>query len=183
MDNNLLQSLFRLLDCYLADYVETEVKKVGAERVEELLSMLPQLFTFALVWSIGTTTTLPGRAKFDKWLRPRLPQAGVVDFPEAKLVYDYHFDRATKTWVNWFDTVRPYAVDIKQSFNEIVVPTLDSIRMKYLVALCLTAGKHVLTPGPTGTGKSVNTAEMLTYELPPEYLTLVMTFSAQTSAN
>jgi len=41
--------------------------------------------------------------------------------------------------------------------------------MKFLVSLCVTSGKHVLTPGPTGTGKSVNTAEMLTYELPPEY--------------
>jgi len=169
VDNNLLQSLFRLLDCYLADYVETEVKKVSAERVEELITMLPQLWTFALVWSVGTTTTLPGREKFDKWLRPRLPKAGVTDFPEAKLVYDYQFDRTTKAWVSWFDTVRPYTVDVRQSFNEIVVPTLDSIRMKYLVALCLTAGKHVLTPGPTGTGKSVNTAEMLTYELPEEY--------------
>ena len=108
----MVQSLFRLLDCYLADYVETEIKKVSAERVEELLSMLPQLFTFALVWSIGTTTTLPGREKFDKWLRARLPKAG-VDFPEAKLVYDYQFDRTTKAWVSWFDTVRPYTVDVK----------------------------------------------------------------------
>ena len=50
--------------------------------------------------------------------------------------------------------------------------------MKYLTALFLTAGKHILTSRPTGTGKSVHTAEMLTYELPPEYKTLVMTFSA-----
>jgi dynein heavy chain len=106
-----------------------------------------------------------------------------MDFPEAKMVYDYKFDVATGTWANWFDTVKEYTVDIKRSFNEIVVPTLDSIRMKYLVSLMLTSGKHVLTPGPTGTGKSVNTAEMLTYELPGEYQTLVMTFSAQTSAN
>jgi dynein heavy chain len=40
-----------------------------------------------------------------------------------------------------------------------------------------------MIPGPTGTGKSVNTAEMLTYELPEEFQTLTMNFSAQTSAN
>jgi dynein heavy chain len=93
-------------------------------------------------------------------------------------VYDHTYDVKTKSWKSWFDTVREYVVDIKMSYNEIVVPTLDSIRMKYLTALLLTAGKHVLAPGPTGTGKSVNTSEMLTYELPPEYQTLIMTFSA-----
>lgn len=40
-----------------------------------------------------------------------------------------------------------------------------------------------MIPGPTGTGKSVNTFEMLTYEMPEEFLTLTRTFSAQTSAN
>ena len=55
--------------------------------------------------------------------------------------------------------------------------------MKYLASHLLKFNKHVLIPGPTGTGKSVNTTEMLTYELPEEYQTLAMTFSAQTSAN
>jgi dynein heavy chain len=182
VDNNLVQSLFRILDCYMADYVETEVKKVAAEKVDEFLQMVPELFVFALVWSIGTTTTLAGREKFNLWLRERLPKAG-VDFPAEKLVYDYTYDRQAKCWVSWLDTIPEYEVNIQMSYNEIVVPTLDSVRMKYLAALMLTNGKHVLTPGPTGTGKSVNTAEMLTYELPSEYQTLVMTFSAQTSAN
>jgi len=155
---------------------------VSAEKVEELYSMIPQLFVFSLVWSIGTTTTLPGREKFDVWLRKKLPIVN-VDFPEEKLVYDYAFDRPNKRWISWFETVGEYTVDIKMSYNEIVVPTLDSIRMKHLTARILQSGKHVLAPGPTGTGKSVNTTEMLTYELPEEYQALTMTFSAQTSAN
>lgn len=101
-----------------------------------------------------------------------------VSFPEEKQVYDYYFDRNTKNWVSWFETVPEYNVDIALSFNEILVPTQDSIRMKYIVRLLLTSGNHVLTPGPTGTGKSVNTAEMLTYDMPEEYLTLTRTFSA-----
>lgn len=43
--------------------------------------------------------------------------------------------------------------------------------------------KHVLTPGPTGTGKTVYIQELTTYEMSEEYQTLKMTFSAQTSAN
>ena len=41
--------------------------------------------------------------------------------------------------------------------------------MKYFIKTLTTNGKHILTPGPTGTGKSVNIAELLTFELPEEF--------------
>ena len=34
VDNNLVQSLCRILDCFFADFVETEVKKISQEDVE-----------------------------------------------------------------------------------------------------------------------------------------------------
>jgi len=71
-----------------------------------LLIKIPQLFVFAFTWSIGTTTTLAGREKFDKWLRERLPKVGVTDFPEAKMVYDYKYDTKTNSWISWFDTIK-----------------------------------------------------------------------------
>ena len=66
VNNNLLCSLMRLLDCYFADYVETEIKKISAEEVEDLESMCEALFVFCLVWSVGCTTDLDGREKFDR---------------------------------------------------------------------------------------------------------------------
>jgi len=41
------------------------------------------------------------------------------------------------------------------SYSEIVVPTEDSIRMKYLMKTLMSNDYHILMPGPTGTGKSV----------------------------
>lgn len=55
----------------------------------------------------------------------------------------------------WFDTIQAYNVDIKDSFNEIVVPTQDSIRMKYMLKTLIETNKHVIMPGPTGVGKTV----------------------------
>jgi dynein heavy chain, axonemal len=69
------------------------------------------------------------------------------------------------------------------NYSEIVVPTDDSVRMKYLMKHLLTHNKHVLTPGPTGVGKTVNIYELLSSEVPEEIQFLAMTFSAQTSAN
>lgn len=79
-----------------------------------------------------------------------------LEFPEEKMVYDYKFNTENKEWVNWKDTISEYKVDIKASYNEILVPTVDSIRMKHLTKFLIMHGKHCLTPGPTGTGKSVN---------------------------
>jgi dynein heavy chain len=36
VDNNLVESLMRILDCYFSAYIEDEVKKVSAEQIEEL---------------------------------------------------------------------------------------------------------------------------------------------------
>lgn len=71
-DNNLVQSCFRILDCYFADYIESEVKKVTADDIEDLEASIEQLFIFALIWSIGGTSTLEGREKFNNKLRPLL---------------------------------------------------------------------------------------------------------------
>jgi len=131
--------------------------------------MIYQIFFFAFVWSVGVTTTLEGRMKFDKWVRDAVLKPLGFEFPGEKLIYDYKFDVEKKDWINWVDTVSEYNVDIKASYNEILVPTVDSIRMKYFTKLLVMNGKHALTPGPTGTGKSVNIAELLTYELPEEY--------------
>lgn len=84
-------------------------------------------------------------------------------------MFDYKYIVDTKEWQYWRDTVQEYQVDIKSSYNEILVPTVDSIRMKFFTKLLVLNSKHALTPGPTGTGKSVNIAELLTYELPEEY--------------
>jgi dynein heavy chain len=55
--------------------------------------------------------------------------------------------------------------------------------MKYLMKTLMSNDSHVLMPGPTGTGKSVYVQQLTTYGMPEEFLTLIMCFSAQTSAN
>lgn len=44
---------------------------------------------------------------------------------------------------------------------KIIVPTTDGVRNTFLLDLLIRGGKHVLTCGPTGTGKTVNIAQYL----------------------
>ena len=55
--------------------------------------------------------------------------------------------------------------------------------MKYVKKLLITNGKHILSPGPTGTGKTINIVDLLNQEMPEEYTMIPIMFSAQTSAN
>lgn len=129
-----------------------------------------------MTWSVGTTTNLEGREKFDRKLRTLIPPN--LGFPDDGQIYDYMFDRNKKEWIIWTDTKSEYHVDSKEAYNDIVVPTFDSIRMQYLTKLLLTNKKQVLCPGPTGTGKTVNITIMLQNQLTEEYQYIPITFSA-----
>jgi dynein heavy chain len=55
--------------------------------------------------------------------------------------------------------------------------------MKYVKSTLLKFKKHCLCPGPTGTGKTVNIGNLINLEMPDEFSSVPLTFSAQTSAN
>mmetsp|Transcript_9667 Transcript_9667/g.9378 ORF Transcript_9667/g.9378 Transcript_9667/m.9378 type:complete len:296 (+) Transcript_9667:1687-2574(+) len=77
VDNNLTQSSMRILDCYFSPYVENEIKRISKDEIAKLETMIPELFVFSFIWSIGTTTNLEGRMKFDKYFREKIKDLGI----------------------------------------------------------------------------------------------------------
>lgn len=176
VDNNLVCSLLRILDCFFDEYVESETRRVTEEDIELLEQCTEQLFIFSLIWSVGVTTDGEGRSKFDRKLRTLIPPN--IGIPDEGSVYDYMFEKKDKEWIEWTLTRKKYDVDSREPYTDIVVPTFDSIRMQFLTRLLLINMKQVLCPGPTGTGKSVNIAILLQNMLPEEYQYIPITFSA-----
>jgi len=111
VDNNIVQSLMRILDCYYEDYWETEIKKVTQEDVEDFEQSLEPIFAFALTWSIGATTNLEGREKFNQKFKGMLSDK--AGYPNDRTIYDCMWDKVKKEWVLWTDTVEEYFVDSK----------------------------------------------------------------------
>ena len=92
MNNNLVQSLCRILDCFFILYKESELKKVSEDEIKLLVAGLDSLFVFALIWSIGATTDYEGREKFSEFVRNKITQKEVkAKFPDTDQIYNYEY--------------------------------------------------------------------------------------------
>ncbi len=140
--------------------------------------MLEAIFIFCIVWSIGCTTNLEGRGKFNIKLKEIMGKDNKWKFPSVGTCYDYKFDTGKKEWIYWTATINDFVIDNKAQYSEIIVPTFDSIRMKFVKRTLLSNKKHVLSPGPTGTGKTVNISNLLNLEMGEDFGNVPISFSA-----
>lgn len=78
-------------------------------------------------------------------------------FPPKGRVYDYRFlKEGSGRWVQWSEEIKDAPPIPKEAlFNEIIIPTIDTVRYTALLDMLLKHRKPVLFVGPTGTGKSV----------------------------
>ena len=82
------------------------------------------------------------------------------------------------------NTVPKYVIDKDNSYLELSIPTIDSIRMNAIAKTLMLNGKHVLLVGPTGTGKSMSMSKLLKSDFDnDDWIYYSLGFSAQTSAN
>ena len=69
-------------------------------------------------------------------------------------------------------------------YSDVIVPTVDSIRVNAMIYRLLLNKSHILLCGPTGTGKSISVLNEMAGKFENENYTYVtLAFSAQTSAN
>nr|XP_032821318.1 dynein heavy chain 7, axonemal isoform X2 [Petromyzon marinus] len=203
-DTNLVCSLMNLMDCQMDDFHdETKIKAMDDRDVS---AWIEGIFLFSLVWSVGASCSTHGQVLFDQLLRELMsgplsadtskrfhlsenvePPAEPfsVPFPAAGSVYEYRFIQEGKgRWELWTEALSlapPIPRDM--NFNDIIVPTLDTIRFTALMEMLVTHQKPVLFVGPTGTGKSVYITNFLLKHLDKNtYKPLTINFSAQTTA-
>ncbi|KAG8436117.1 hypothetical protein GDO86_007286 [Hymenochirus boettgeri] len=199
-DSNLAMSLLKLLECFFQPFIPQEGhKKFSQEKLNRMVDLIESWFFFSLVWSVGITGDSEGRVLFSTWLRDKMKAEKItLQFPEQGLVHDYVLDdggisstieeeeedlQKPVLWVNWMDSAQSFVIAPETSYADIIVPTLDTVRMSHLLGLLLTNKKPVLCVGPTGTGKTLTINDKLLKNFPLEYISHFLMFSARTSAN
>ncbi|XP_062843095.1 dynein axonemal heavy chain 1 [Trichomycterus rosablanca] len=200
MDSNLTCSLLKLLDCFFHPFVPCEGQRpVPESKLNRVCELIEPWFIFSLVWSVGATGDGASRERFSTWLRAKMEQEKIkLCFPEEGLVYDYRLDDAGISnlnedeedakasevqWVNWMKLAEKVVITPETSYSDIIVPTADTVRMSFLLDMLLSNKKPVLCVGPTGTGKTLTLSDKLLKNMPPEYISHFLMFSARTSAN
>ena len=76
-------------------------------------------------------------------------------------LYEYFWDNEKVKWVPWVQKVPAYVHDPQRRFQEILVPTVDTVRTMWLLQLQVRIKRPVLLVGDTGTSKSATTANFL----------------------
>lgn len=186
VDNNLACSVMRIIDTFFDKFRTQEAQfKNMDDDVKKIEAVLEGIFYFACIWSLGVTTNEEGRVKFNEYFKEQL-STKIMDkrfaLPQEGTVYDYMFDVEKGEWVPWINIIGTLDIPHNTSYTEIIVPTPDSVRNSFVIKQLLLSNKHVITSGPTGTGKTVNIMEVLGKGLGDKYMSIIMNFSAQTTA-
>jgi dynein heavy chain, axonemal len=196
--NFLVHSMINMFECYVQEWRSEEVTVKIPKEAEEICM---HAVIFAHIWSIGVALDETTRPKFELFFQDILINEDVnakynLDLPnfevkkitvklgEFKNLFDLYFDKEKMCWINWLKTLPPFVVPRDVSYSQLIVPTIDSIRMNKLLCMLVLNGKYPLFCGPTGTGKSITVANELKKSFDnAEWTYLNMSFSAQTSAN
>ncbi|XP_022600673.1 LOW QUALITY PROTEIN: dynein heavy chain 1, axonemal-like [Seriola dumerili] len=199
LDSNLACSLLKLMDCFFHpfDFKEDE-RPLPQKNLDCLNELIEPWFFFSLVWSVGATGDAASCQRFSAWLKNKMAEEKIkLCFPEEGLVYDYRLDDAGISnledddedeerkvqWVSWMKYAKSVVITPETNYADIIIPTADTMRMSFLMDMLLTNKKPVLCIGPTGTGKTLTMSDKLLKNMPSEYITNFLMFSARTSAN
>ena len=134
-------------------------------------------FLTALYWSLGASLIEDSRIKFDAYVKklsslPEVPGEGAVAGPgeipvHHPTLYEYFYDTGEQKWVPWVQKIPEYVHNPKLKYNEILVPTVDTVRNTWLLELLVKIKRPVVLVGETGTSKTATIQNFLR-ELDPE---------------
>ena len=130
-ETELVHNLLKLFNSHLAEFKDDDaVKGIGSG---DLVKRVDGGFLFSLIWSVGCTTDESGRARFNEKIRELLSADGspkiTVTIPEKMTVYDFAWDRYKGKWIGWLETIPPFSISVSAKFQDILVPTVDTIRL------------------------------------------------------
>jgi dynein heavy chain len=177
VDCNLMQSLLKLLTAMLGSIV-----KDGQTNTDvDMTTMVRMSFVFAYVWSLGANVEDSSRPVFNKFA---LKQVGTLAEGAGAIddVFNYFVNTETGKWASWDTIMKSFEFDLKVPYFNILVPTQDTTRYRYLLDKLLCSSYNVLLMGETGVGKSVIIQSYLNdMSQTDRYVSFTMGYSAQTT--
>ncbi|XP_065503599.1 dynein axonemal heavy chain 9 [Caloenas nicobarica] len=151
-EQSMVQMLCYLLECLLAENTPPDCPK-------ELYELY---FVFAAVWAFGGSMfrdqLVDYRVEFSKWW---VAEFKTIKFPSQGTVFDFYIDPETKKFEPWSKLIPQFEFDPEMPLQACLVPTTETVRVRYFMDRLLERRHPVMLVGNAGTGKSVLVGDKL----------------------
>ncbi|TGZ69565.1 hypothetical protein CRM22_003672 [Opisthorchis felineus] len=142
-----VQMLCYLLDCHLTP------RNTPPDCPKEWYELY---FVFCSVWAFGGALfqdqLVDHRNEFSKWW---CTEFKVIKFPSGGTVFDYYVDPETKRFEPWTKKLPKFQLDPEIPLQATLVPTSETVRIRYFLEHLLDQRRPVMLAGNAGTGKTV----------------------------
>jgi dynein heavy chain len=176
VDANLIQSMLNLLSTFFGENGMIDLRK--ANLITNPDKAMLTYVAFSLIWSLGANIHDSSRGKFAENFKLQIKKK-FPEFPDGD-IYEFGIDKELNRLEPWDNQKPEFHYDPQQSFFDILVPTSDTVKYKYLLGVLLDAGHNVLITGETGVGKSVVVKDFLA-TAPDHIVSAAVNFSGKTS--
>lgn len=117
---------------------------------EKLESYLQHSFYIHMAWSLGGNLDQTSRKKLGQFIQ----HAAALAIDGS--IFDYDTSLVNSSWITWKSQVPLMNVDPKSIFRQdIVVPTIDTLRHEKILYSWLAEHRSVILCGPPGSGKVI----------------------------
>jgi dynein heavy chain len=128
------------------------LKEDGGSAYEDGIKLIYEgFFVFAIIWACGGPIN-EAKVSFSNAIKASSTR---VKFPEGGLCFDYYFKPTLLDWDHWTNRVKAFDTSYDGLFNNLVVPTAETTRQKFLIDVHRATKKGMLFIGNAGTGKTV----------------------------
>lgn len=160
MDNSIIFHFARLFHTFMNEYKVTEARTPSEEELGAFATQhLSNIFLFCCVWGMGGSINAQTRPQFSEevWKLVNNMQASEdkdllqgLNYPKDKSWFDFCYNPEEGDWKLWRQTVPEFKIPARKTYDSIIVPTTDSIRMMFvasrLVENLRPINKHKMCP-------------------------------------
>jgi len=154
------------------------MKKLREEgKEDEIKTIYEAFFIFAAMWAYG------GSLDEDKLsFSNSFKSMSKVKFPDVGQCFDYFFNPLEGQWQHWDTEVGAFDKNYEGLFSNLVVPTAETTRQRFLLRVHTEAKKGVLYVGSAGTGKTTNLLDYFSTLDKEETLSASINFNSYTDS-
>ncbi|KAJ8963302.1 hypothetical protein NQ318_018771 [Aromia moschata] len=187
---NMITQMCHMLDAIYPQNPDDD-RDVEVDNADE--ELLNALFITCIYNSVGAALVERCRLEFDEYMKNQASMLVANDTPEKMCdlrhvpaafptFYDYFLDVKERVWVAWRWLVPEYVHEREKRYSEILVPTIDTVRVTYLLQLMNNIRRPIVLIGETGTSKTAIIQDFLRNLDSEIFILLNINFSSRTSS-